>query len=198
MKLPILIALAGVAAVFCFRSPDAACDYTDAAGRMARQSEHAMVLFERGHLAEAKTAFRVARVECAQLLGSRDPATLSCRCNYAAVLYAMRDYAGAEAAQRTALALREDVLGRLAPDALDSLHNLAVMLLSEGKLEEALRDARRVEAGRRRMFGTNHPKSQEAARLKEFIEGAVEKRDRRNETPHGGPSGLGESTVGVS
>jgi hypothetical protein len=71
-------------------------------------------------------------------------------------------------------------------------------LLSEGKLEDALDSARRVESGTRRVFGTDHPQYEKAVRLKESIEDAVESNRRDEETPRGGPSGFGGSAVGVS
>jgi len=198
MKPLVLLALAAVAALLCLDGPYETGGEPDDAGRVLRQSEHAMVLFERGHFAEAKAAFATVRLEFTQILGPRNPATLSSRNNFAAVLYAMGDYAGAESAQRTALMLREQVLGRLHPDALASRHNLAVTLLSEGKFEDALKNARMVESGRRHMLGRKSPEFKKAARLKKFIEGAMESSKDGNEVPRGGPSGLGGSSTGVA
>jgi tetratricopeptide (TPR) repeat protein len=198
MKLLILLALAGVAATLCFHSPRVTDEEEHAAGLVAWQSEQAMLLYKRGRLAEAKGAFWSARLAFTRLLGPRDPATLNCRNNFAAVLYAMGDYSGAEVANRAALAMCEQALGRLHPDALASRRNLAVTLLNEGKLQDALEHARRVEAGTRRAFGADRPEYEEAVRLKEFIEDAMESRKRNDETPRGGPSGLGGSPIRVS
>ena len=198
MKLFTLLALAGIAATLCFHSPCETDDEEHAAGLVAWQSEQAMLLFQRGRLAEAKKAFWSARLAFTRLLGPRDPATLNCRNNFAAVLHAMGDYSGAAAANRAALAMCEQALGVRHPDALASRRNLAVTLLSEGKLDDALNHARRVEAGTRRAFGADRPEYEEAVRLKEFIEDAMESSKRDDETPRGGPSGLGGSATGVS
>ncbi len=200
MKSLILLALAGIAATLCLHGPVSSemDDPQNVAGQMARQAEHGMALFERGHLMAAKATFAALRMASTQILGPRDPATLKSRNNIAAVLYAMGDFTGAEAAHRAVLALREDVLGRLHPDALASRHNLAVTLLSEGKLEEALQNARRVASGRRHILGTDHPHYREAVRLKEVIEDYMEGSRRGNEAPRGGPTGLGGSATGTA
>jgi tetratricopeptide (TPR) repeat protein len=198
MKLLILLALAGVAATLCFHSPRETDEQEHAEGLVAWQSEQAMLLFQRGRLAEAKKAFWRARLAFTRLLGPRDPATLNCRNNFAAVLHAMGDFSGAEAANRAALALCEQALGRRHPDALASRRNLAVTLLSEGKLEDALNHARRVEAGTRRAFGADRPEYEQAVRLKECIEDAMESSKRNEKMPRGGPSGLRGRATGVA
>jgi len=198
MKLFTLLALAGIAATLCFHSPRETEDEEHAAGLVAWQSEQAMLLFQRGRLAEAKKAFLSARLAFTRLLGPRDPATLNCRNNFAAVLHAMGDYSGAEAANRAALAMCEQALGRRHPDSLSSRRNLAVTLMNEGKLQDALEHARRVETGTRRAFGADRPEHEEAVRLKEFIEDAMESSKRDEKTPRGGPSGLGGSPIRVS
>jgi tetratricopeptide (TPR) repeat protein len=198
MKPLILLALAGIAAALCSQGQREGVDPAETARRVVRESQRAMALFERGRFLEARAAFWTVRLHFTQLLGPRDPATLNSRNNLASVLYAMGDYAKAEAANRAALAVCEHSLGRLHPDALASRRNLAITLLSAGKLEDALENARRVESGRRRVFGMDHPEHVEAVRLKESIEDALESSRRDDETPRGGPSGLGQSAVGVS
>lgn len=198
MKRLILLAFAAITASLCSQSRHEAGDEPDAVGKAMWESQHAMSLFDRGRLAEAKEAFWTARLHFTELVGPRDAATLNCRNNLASVLYAMGDYEGAEVANRAALAVCDRWLGRLHPDALASRRNLAVTLLTEGKLEDALENARRVESGWRRAFGADHPEYEEAVRLKESIEDAIESSKRDEETPRGGPSGFGESAVGVS
>jgi tetratricopeptide (TPR) repeat protein len=198
MKPFILLALVGIAGALFFQSPIETGVETQATGQAVRLSEHAMALFERGHLPEAKSAFAEVRMELTQLVGPRDPATLSSRNNFAAVLCAMGDYGGAESAHRAALMLREQVLGRMHPDALASRQNLAFTLLGEGKYEEALENVRRAEHGFRKIFGLRDPKSREAMRLKEVIESMMEGSKRGNDAPRGGPSGLGESSAGTA
>jgi tetratricopeptide (TPR) repeat protein len=198
MKPLILLVLTGITALSCSRGQHEAGDQSEAAARAIREAQRAMALFERGRLAEAKAAFFTVRLHFTELFGPRDPATLNSRNNLASVLHAMGDYEEAEAANRAALTMCERSLGRLHPDALASRRNLAVTLLNLGKLEDALEHARRVESGRRRVFGTEHPEYEEAVLLKESIEEALERGKQDDEAPRGGPTGLGESAVGVS
>jgi tetratricopeptide (TPR) repeat protein len=198
MKPLILLALAGITGALFFQAPIETGVETQAAEQAVRLSEHAMALFERGYFSQAKLAFTEVRVELTQLVGPRDPATLNSRNNFAAVLCALGDYAGAESAHRSALMLRERVLGRLHPDALASRQNLAFTLMGEGKYVEALENARRAECGFRKVFGLRDPKSREATRLKEVIESMMDGSKRGNDAPHGGPSGLGESFSGTA
>ena len=153
MKQYILLALAGITGLLCFRGPAETGPETNSMRQIVRLSEHAMALYLRGKLDGAKVNFTAVRMELSQSVGPRDPATLSSRSNYAAVLFAMGDYAGAEAVHRETIKLRDQVFGRLHMDAVASRHNLAVTLMCEGKYEEALRNERCVESVRRHLLG---------------------------------------------
>ncbi|MEO6787410.1 MAG: tetratricopeptide repeat protein [Chthoniobacteraceae bacterium] len=198
MKTLLLLALVGIAALLCFPGPQMSGDADDAEVQLVRRSEHAMGLFARGHMGEAEMAFAGLCEEFALRLGPRAPATLGCLNNFAASLQANGDFAHAESANRLALTLREEESGRLHPDALASRHNLAVTLLSEGKFDEALLNERCVESAWSHMLGRNHPQSREARRLRMMIEESLEGSRRGDDTPRGGPSGLGDSTTGLS
>jgi hypothetical protein len=130
------------------------------------------------------------RVSLSQIVGPRDPATLGSRNNHAAVLFAMGDFAGAEAEHRSTMNLRDKTLGRLNPDAIASRQNLAVTLMCAGKYEEALLHQRCVESVRRHLFGENDPKSRQARRLIMLIEDAM-----KSGKPGSAPSGFGSSAV---
>ncbi len=198
LKSLLLVTLAGITLSVFAQSRREIDGEWEASRTVLWEAQRAMRLFERGRLEEAKVAFSRVRLAFTRILGPRDPATLNSRNNVAAVLYAMGDYAGAEAANRAALAMCERSLGRLHPDSLASRRNLAVTLMNEGKLEDALEHARRVEAGRLRIFGENHPQYEDAVLLKSSIEEAIQDGKRDDETPRGGPSGLGTSLIGVS
>ncbi len=197
MKTFALIALAGLTAALCFHRETEADEVVSHAAALSIEGERAMALFEHGRLGEAKNAFISQRMELTRLLGPEDPATLKSRNNLASVFYAMGDYAGAEAMHRAVLALREKTLGFLHQDSLASRHNLAVTLLSEGKYEEALLNARLVETGRRHVLGRKSVECKEASRLRAFIEESMDGR-QKNGVPHGSPSGLGVSPVGTA
>ncbi len=190
MKKIILLLLAGITTMLC-RSGQAEAGH-DAAlqWQAARLSEHAMAQYSRGRLEEAKADFEAARVSLAKLVGPCAPVTLDVRNNYAAVLFAMGDLAGAEVEHRRTMALRDRTLGRLHMEAIASRHNLALTLMFEGKYEEALTKERCVESARRHLLGRNDPKSRQARRLRMLIEDAM-----KNGKPSSVPSGLGTSPV---
>ncbi len=196
MKAFAIIAIAGIAALCIHHEPETD-EVASQAAALSIEGERAMALFEHGRLGEAKNAFISQRMELTRLLGPEDPATLKSRNNLASVFYAMGDYAGAETMHRTVLALREKTLGFLHQDSLASRHNLAVTLLSEGKYEEALLNARLVETGRRHVLGRKSPERKEASRLREFIQESMDSRQKEG-APRTSPSGFSSSPVGTA
>jgi len=65
-------------------------------------------------------------------------------------------YPPAEIQLRRALTLRQEVLGGDAPETLDSLDDLAGMLLSQGRYDEALPVAEQTLAARSHVLGADH------------------------------------------
>ncbi|KAF1352633.1 TPR-like protein [Lizonia empirigonia] len=77
--------------------------------------------------------------------------------NTAWYLMSMGQYAEAERHGRSAVAAREEALGREHPNTLTSVSNLGSVLERQGKYEEAEAKHRRALEGREKVLGPEHP-----------------------------------------
>ena len=80
-------------------------------------------------------------------------------------LFAGRKYVDAEAAYRALLKQQEHLLGPEHSDTLRSLHQLALSLLAQNKLEAAREFARRALEGRRKLLGPDAKETKDSQRL---------------------------------
>lgn len=116
-----------------------------------------VVLYDEGKYHEVEIILNGIATECAQVLGSEHPDSLSARHYYARALLSDGQFKQAETEYRELISLREKVLGPEHPDTLRSRNNLAFALDAQGKYAEAEAEDRALLALFEKSLGPKHP-----------------------------------------
>lgn len=140
----------------------------------ATQCNLARDLYGLGRFDEAETECRKALSTFQNILGEGHPDVLKCRNILACALDAERKLVDAEAEHRAVLSLLEKA--GIDDDVFiyQTCYNLALPLIRQGKLDEALAFAQRSLEGRLRLFGSDHVNVVEAAHLVRSLREAVQ------------------------
>jgi tetratricopeptide (TPR) repeat protein len=144
-------------------------DFADTVGEVAPDTLNATMNLSvsqlaLGRVAEAKTLIEKALDGYDSLYHSEsNPYFVICKVNYAAVLSASGDHAGALKTLSTALQVIEREGGAAHPYTLACVNNLAVYLRRDQKFDEARECAQRAFDGLRLALGDEHPHTRAAA-----------------------------------
>ena len=114
------------------------------------------LLWRREKYDEAEPLYREALDGFREVLGPRDPNTLSILGNLGVLLEDAGRLAEAEPLVREVVDPIREVHGPRHPQTLTSVHNLAALLKKQGKLEEAETLFRQALDGRREVLGPKH------------------------------------------
>ena len=136
------------------------------------QARHyfALVLLERGRLAEAEAEFRTVLQISEHVFGPDHVETQQSRTLLATLFYEHSEYDQAEILYRAVLKTQERVDGKETDETLFYVYHLAYCLVKQGKREEALPYALRAVDGYRQLFGTNDNLTKNAGILLENLQ----------------------------
>lgn len=132
--------------------------------RIRRLNALATARLREGRHDEADGLFSEALADAARVNGGRAPVTIGVLTNRAALDLARGDARAAEARHREALALAIDVVGPDSFQVANALNNLAVAAANQGRYAEAVTVLRDSHDRHVRLFGTDHPRTINAAR----------------------------------
>jgi eukaryotic-like serine/threonine-protein kinase len=116
----------------------------------------ALVLQERGDMAEAEKHFDEALAAARRARGPADPLTLTVLNDYGMLLRARKKWPQAEAVFKEAADGRAKALASTHPATLESLNNLAAVLDDEGQWKKARPIYEQVLADKKRILGPEH------------------------------------------
>ncbi len=123
----------------------------------------AQLLLDAGRFEEAAQEIEAALQLSRQLHGEQSLAVAQCYQTEAALLQTWKeDYAAAEEISRREIAIRRALQGETAVDLAYPLNNLAVFVMFQGRLEEAIPIFEEAIAIHRRWMGDSHPDLAEA------------------------------------